>query len=172
MGGVGWAVRLVAGFPCSAYQMSTRPNARRTLTSDLQSDEYNIPAVMLGSISLLLLSLLHVCVTGLVLLSYFYLKVGPRGTCTWDISAELGRSSTASLFSPPLPSLLSPPLPSPLPTLAFLCPSGASPSLQTREEHCLQAQSCQEVGALSPSDQQGALGLLSASLSFLPTPCH
>ena len=87
MGRVGWAVRLVAGFPCSAYQMSAHPNARCTLTSDLQSDEYSNPAVMLGSISLFLLSLLHVSVTGLVLLSYFYLKVGPRGwanmgTCT------------------------------------------------------------------------------------------
>ena len=46
----------------------------KPLTS--QTDDYGVPAATLGSIGLFFLSVLHVCVTGLVLLSYYHLKVG------------------------------------------------------------------------------------------------
>jgi len=77
-----------------------------------------LPAVMLGSIGLLMLSLLHVGVTGLVFLSYYHLKVGQGGglnmgagsTCgTCVCRTDLGVSPPA--VSPPPPSpLLAPPL--------------------------------------------------------------
>ena len=86
-------------------------------TSNPQSGEYQLPAVMLGSIGLLMLSLLHVGVTGLVFLSYYHLKVGQGGglnmgagsTCgTCVLGTDLGVSLPA--VSPPPPSpLLAPP---------------------------------------------------------------
>lgn len=54
-------------------------NTQSTRLPTPQSGEYQLPAVMLGSIGLLMLSLLHVGVTGLVFLSYYHLKVGQGG---------------------------------------------------------------------------------------------
>ena len=71
--------RIVTHSHCNVCVCTYVPQYTKYPTSNPQSGEYQLPAVMLGSIGLLMLSLLHVGVTGLVFLSYYHLKVGQGG---------------------------------------------------------------------------------------------